>query len=81
MSHVALALRATMKATMFAMLPPLTTMPSHLPGKLMNSVSQRIDSFSISVAMGDNAQAPQLGLTAAARRSASAPIGAADDVM
>jgi hypothetical protein len=40
-----------------------------------------MDSFSISVAMGESAHAPQLGLTAAARRSASAPMGAADDVM
>jgi len=47
----------------------------------MNCVSQRMDSFSISVAIGDSAHAPTFGLTAAARRSASALTGAADDVM
>ena len=47
----------------------------------MNSDSQRIVSFSISVATGERAHAPQFGFTAAASMSASAPIGAADDVM
>ena len=70
-----------MKATMLAMLPPLTRIPSHLPGSPMNSESQRMHSFSISVAIGDSAQAPQFGFTAAASSSASAPTGAADDVM
>src|SRR5207237_9795513 len=81
MSHVALALRAAMKATMLAMLPPLTTMPSHLPGSPMNCDSQRMHSFSTSVAIGDSAHAPQFGFTAAASRSASAPTGAPDEVI
>jgi hypothetical protein len=47
----------------------------------MNFESQRMVSFSISVAIGESAQAPQFGFTAAASISASAPTGAADDVM
>jgi hypothetical protein len=47
----------------------------------MNCASQRMDSFSISVAIGDRAHAPQLGLTEAARRSANALMGDADEVM
>jgi hypothetical protein len=36
---------------------------------------------SISVAMGERLNPPQLGLTAAPSRSPSMPIGAAEDVM
>jgi hypothetical protein len=81
MSQDAFAFRAAKKPTMLAMLPPLTSTPSHLPGRSMNWASQRIYSFSISEAMGESAHAPTFGLTADARRSANAPIGAADDVM
>src|SRR5438309_12085798 len=81
MSDGAFALRAAMNGTMFAMLPPLTRTPVHLPGRPRNSESQRMHSFSISVAIGESAHAPQFGFTDAASNSASALIGAADGVI
>ena len=66
---------------MFAMLPPLTNSPPQSAGKPRNSAIQRTVCASISVATGDSAQPPTFGLTAAASRSPSTPIGAADEVM
>ena len=63
------------------MLPPLTSSPSLPAGSPSSSAIQRTDWPSISEAIGESCQAPTFGFTAAASRSASAPIGAADEVM
>ncbi len=63
------------------MFPPLTSNPPHDVGYPTSSAIQRTVCASISDAMGDNCQPPTFGLTAAASRSASAPMGAGDDVM
>jgi hypothetical protein len=60
----------------FAMLPPETRIPPS--GIAMSSAIQRTVCASISVATGASEKAPRFGFTAAARRSASAPIRAAD---
>ena len=66
---------------MLAMFPPLTMIPPLGVGKPMKSASQRTVCASISVATGASRQAPTLGLTAAASRSPSIPMGAGDAVM
>ena len=53
-------------------------MPGGMPS---SSAIQRTHWPSISVAIGESCQAPTFGFTAAASRSASAPIGAAEEVM
>ena len=63
------------------MLPPLTRSPPLSAGKPTSSAIQRTVWASISLATGESGQPPRFGLTAAASRSASAPMGAADDVM
>jgi hypothetical protein len=65
---------------MFAMLPPLTRIPSDA-GNSISSPIHRIVCASISEAAGARTQPPTFGLAEAARRSPSIPIGAGDAVM
>ena len=74
------ARRAAKKATRFAMLPPLTRSPPPAANPT-SSASQRTVCPSISLARGDSSHPPTFGFTAEAKRSASAPSGAADEVM
>ena len=75
------ARRAARNPTKFAMFPPLTRSPSVAGGIPRSSAIQRTHWPSISEAIGESCQPPTFGFTAEARRSASAPIGAAEDVM
>ncbi len=70
-----------MKQITLAMLPPLESSPPPVDGKPISSAIQRTVCASISVAAGASVHAPTLGFTAAARKSASMPIGAGDAVM
>ena len=62
------------------MFPPLTRRPPPA-GNPISSAIQRTVCASISVASGESPNEPTFGFTVAASRSASAPIGAADEVM
>ncbi len=75
------AARAAINATMLAMLPPLTNSPPHPGGYPTSSAIHAIACRSISVATGESDQAPTLGFTAAASRSARIPSGAGDEVI
>ena len=66
---------------MLAMFPPLTSNPPHVAGNPIRSAIHVTVCASISVATGDSVRAPTFGLTAAASRSPSIPIGEALDVM
>src|SRR5678815_5621876 len=75
------AARAARKPTKLAMLPPLTSSAPASRGNPISSAIQRMVCASISVAIGDNRQAPTLALMAEASRSPSAPIGALGDLL
>ena len=80
-SSPSIARRPARKQTKLAMLPPLTSSPPQSPDSPTSSATQRTVCASISDAIGESSHPPTLGFTVAASRSASAPIGAADEVM
>ena len=81
-SHGARAARAARKPTMFAMLPPLTSSPPAVVGiadELRRSSARSAPRSRSPPATASTT--PTFGLSAAARKSPSMPIGAGDEVM
>src|SRR6476661_2748814 len=76
-----LAVLAARKAVRFAIFPPLTNKPPYDGETPMNSASHRTVCFSTAVAIGLKTFAPTFGLTAAANKSANAPMGVGEEVM
>ncbi len=76
-----MARRPARKQRKLAMFPPLTSSPPQSAGYPTSSAIHLTVSASISDAIGESSQPPTLGFTAAPSRSASIPIGAADEVM